>query len=832
MDFNELRKKHNQLVYEGFQILPENGNLKVIFDFLLAPDIRFNPVIIFPNFSQERVNEIDSQVLANLVFNIGMVELLSYWKAACPPQIIIKAGFLDQDQIAFWKNLLVKGLGEFFYNNKIDFTRKDLVEFKVESAESFSLYECELRDRDLVLVGGGKDSSVTLESISKKGKEFQCLLLNPTEAAVKIAKVGGCENPIIVKRTIDPKLLKLNGQGYLNGHTPFSAYLAFLSTLAGVLYDYKNLVVSNEASSNEGNVVWLGQEINHQYSKTSEFEQDFRYYSKNYLSSSANYFSFLRNLGELQISEKFSKMEKYHKLFRSCNSGSKQGVWCGKCPKCVSTYLLLYPFLGQKTADIFGKDLLEDEKLIPVVRGLLRENNQVKPFECVATVNEIKLAISLGIKRAKKDGQEIPKILQSFQKTLILGFGREGKSTLDYFKKQSPDIKIGIADQSDGEDYLEKIKDYDLIIKSPGIPYLPEIREAKRQGKIITSATQIFFENFKGKIIGVTGTKGKSTTASLIYEVLKNGGLDAYLIGNIGKPALDLLNKLGENSIVVYELSSFQLEDLEKSPQWAVLTNIYPEHLDHHKDFSLYIEAKNNITKYQTKKDYLIYNAEIPELKIIAKGSKAQKIPFSKKDQRIVSGLIHKDTIPLLGEFNLLNVVPAIIIGRLFKITDTKIEEAIINFKPLPHRLEFITEAQGVRFYNDSLSTIPEATAAALSALGENVETLIAGGYDRGLDFSVLGQAIAKSKIKNLILFPDTGTKIWKVVSLKIKNLKLKIRKFDTDSMQNAVEIAFKRTNPGKIVLLSPASTSFNLFKDYEDRGNQFKGWVKKLGTN
>ncbi|MDP2649630.1 MAG: UDP-N-acetylmuramoyl-L-alanine--D-glutamate ligase, partial [bacterium] len=390
------------------------------------------------------------------------------------------------------------------------------------------------------------------------------------------------------------------------------------------------------------------------------------------------------------------------------------------------------------------------------------------------------------------------------QTILILGFGREGKATLSFLGKHFARKKIGVTDQNDGEDYLEKIKDFDVIIKSPGIPYLPEIEEVKKKGKIITSATQIFFDSFKGKIIGVTGTKGKSTTSSLIYEVLKKGGIDAHLIGNIGRPALDLLNKLNENAVVVYELSSFQLEDLDKSPHIAVMTNIYPEHLDHHRDFSLYMKAKNNITKFQTKTDYLIINLDIPELKYIAQQSHAKKISFSKKDKQMVENLVHKDTIPLLGEFNLLNIVPAIIIGRLFKIADNKIEEAIINFRPLPHRLEFVGEAEGIRFYNDSLSTIPQASIEALSALGKNVETLIAGGFDRGLDYSVLGQAIAKSKIKTLILFPDTGVKIWDAVGKYSRKLP---NKFDVDDMGEAVKIAYGQTEPGKICLLSPAST-------------------------
>ena len=426
MTFQELRDKHNQFIYEGFQVTEEGKDLKVSFNFTISPDIHFRPEIILPNVPLG----FDNQKIDNLVFNLGMVELLSYWKATCSPKIIIKAGppagGLNEEQINFWKKLLIKGLGEFFYTNKIDFIKEDLVSFVIasEAKQSSSVADptqiassqtprndMTLEDRDLILVGGGKDSAVTLDSVSKSEKQFNCLMLNPTQAALDIAKAGGCKNPIIVKRIIDPKLLELNIQGYLNGHTPFSAYLAFLATLAGMLYDYKNLVVSNEASSDEINTLWNGQTINHQYSKTTEFEKDFRDYSQKYLAPT-NYYSYLRSLSELEISELFSKMPKYHKLFRSCNKGSRMGIWCGKCPKCVSTYLTLYPFLGSKIEEIFGRDLLDDENLIPILKGLLREGDAVKPFECVATVEEIKTAVSLGRERARKDNQEIPKVLQ------------------------------------------------------------------------------------------------------------------------------------------------------------------------------------------------------------------------------------------------------------------------------------------------------------------------------------------------------------------------------------------------------------------------------------
>lgn len=412
---------------------------------------------------------------------------------------------------------------------------------------------------------------------------------------------------------------------------------------------------------------------------------------------------------------------------------------------------------------------------------------------------------------------------------LILGFGRDGEDTLDFLKNKFPGKKIGIADREQDEKYLEKLNDYEVIIKSPGIPFLPEIRKAKEEGKVITSSTAIFLQNCQGKIVGVTGTKGKSTTASLIYEVLKKGGMETYLIGNIGQPALNYLEKDNKKAIFVYELSSFQLSDLEVSPHIAVITNIYPEHLDYHNNFTFYVNAKKNIANFQTKKDYLIYNQDIPEVVMIAENCQGKKMPFSGKDTALVEQLIGKEAKPLLGEFNLLNIVPAILVGRLLKIPDPKIVEAILNFKPLPHRLEFVADKKGIRFYNDSLSTIPQATIAALAALGKRAETLIAGGFDRGIDYENLGEVLASSNVKNLILFPTTGEKIWKAVKHGVKQ-GLSIKKFDVTNMKEAVRLAYEHTDRRKICLLSPASSSFNLFKDYEDRGNQFKKWVVKLG--
>jgi UDP-N-acetylmuramoyl-L-alanine---L-glutamate ligase len=418
------------------------------------------------------------------------------------------------------------------------------------------------------------------------------------------------------------------------------------------------------------------------------------------------------------------------------------------------------------------------------------------------------------------------------RKILILGLGREGLSTLNFLKKHFPDQKFLVADQEKkeidftqvagvyfGENYLEGLTDADIVILSPGIsPFTLEIVNAKSEGVKFITATEIFFSNCQSQIIGVTGTKGKSTTSSLIYEILKKGGLKVELVGNLGIPALDLLDKAQSDTIFVFELSSYQLTDLKISPSIAVFTNIYPEHLDYHQNFENYLKAKSNITLHQSTEDYFIYNSDFPELDDLAKKTKAIKVPFSSE-----SYLGNIDT-SLLGDFNKLNVTAAMIVGQIMGLGNEIIDAAVKEFKSLPHRLEKVTEKNGITFYNDSLATIPQATIEALKTL-DRVETLIAGGFDRGIDYSPLGSAISDSSIKNLILFPITGEKIWQAVSdAKKDNLP---KKFEVSTMEEAVKVAFEETSSGKTCLLSPASSSFNMFKDYAERGEKFKEAIK-----
>jgi UDP-N-acetylmuramoylalanine--D-glutamate ligase len=447
---------------------------------------------------------------------------------------------------------------------------------------------------------------------------------------------------------------------------------------------------------------------------------------------------------------------------------------------------------------------------------------------------------------------------------LIVGLGQEGRSTLRFLRSMFPDQMIGVADQlplerlstearalleSDahverhlGPRYLAGVGDYDVIIKSPGIPLMqPAFKETMKVGKIVTSQTALFFDNFSGKVVGITGTKGKSTTASLIHAIAKRRDPGAAVIGNIGTPALDALPQLQPDAPVIYELSSHQLEGLSRSPHIAILLNIVPEHLDYYASFEQYAGAKANITRSQTTQDFLIYDADHEAPRRIAAASRAARLGCSLEIEQYtgcyvaddwitfrVSGgqperIISASEVPLPGRFNLINVAAAVAAGKLLGVASGEIGEAIRKFRPLEHRLEWVGVFGGVTYYNDSIATVPEATIAALDTLGDSVETLLLGGTDRHLDFASLARRIASSSIKTLILFPATGERVWKVVVEQDAGADSRMRRFFVETMEEAVALAKQHTASGKICLLSPASPSFGLFRDYRERGARFK---------
>lgn len=409
--YHELRRKHGFFVYEEFFYEFIHNELHIGYVFNLSDDLVFRPELRLAMPAVAEPDMISDSLIRNLVFNLGMVEMLSYWKAACPPKVIIRPAALDAFQLAWWKKLFRNGLGEFFYSNGI-VPGNDFVDLE---AHHGPLFHRAAHDGGgggiLVPVGGGKDSAVTLELLSGTGR-CRPFMVNPWPASMHTARKAGFSDHemIFMYRTIDPLLLELNSRGYLNGHTPFSAMLAFASAIAAAVHKLDAIALSNESSANEPTIPGTG--INHQYSKTLEFENDFRDYMAAYVGTGINYYSYLRPLNELQIAKIFSGFTQHHDTFRSCNPGSKTNTWCGKCPKCLFTCIILSPFLRPDDLNrIFGRDLLDDEELLPILWQLTGFTDE-KPFECIGTVDEVNAALKFLVRR--DSGAGLPLLLAKY----------------------------------------------------------------------------------------------------------------------------------------------------------------------------------------------------------------------------------------------------------------------------------------------------------------------------------------------------------------------------------------------------------------------------------
>lgn len=416
---DSFRERYPLFVYENFSWEKQAKNLVAQFNYKIHPDIVFNPSVeIIDAFECDNEN-LDEKVINNLVFHLGLIEIPSYWKATCSPKILIKCGSLDDSQINWWKTLIISGLGEFFYKNKINFKKIGFLNIEAAGKQKFTKDESKKSDRSLVLIGGGKDSIVSIEFLKQQNQDANALILNPDAASIKVSEKADYYKPIIIKRNIDQRLLELNKKGYLNGHTPFSAYLAFLAFFCAYLFDYKYVISSNERSSDEENINFLNTPINHQYTKSLNFEQNFRKYSKEYLSGGIEYFSLLRPLYEIQISKIFGNYPQYFQIFRSCNVGRKEDKWCEDCPKCLSVFMSLYPYLSETNLqDIFKSNLYEKisfKKLLLQIVGL----DKPKPFECILTYEEAKVALHLAIEKNLSNKKEQPALLKFAQNEIL-----------------------------------------------------------------------------------------------------------------------------------------------------------------------------------------------------------------------------------------------------------------------------------------------------------------------------------------------------------------------------------------------------------------------------
>lgn len=395
--YNELRNKYDTFIYDSYEIEELENTTKITYNFIVPSLTQYKPTLEVKKF------KIDS-FTKNLIFHIGLVELVSYWKATCSKNVIIKAGYINKEQIEFFKKLYFYGLGELFYTNGITPNYDDFINIKCELKEQNIEIPNYVGNGNLIPIGGGKDSNVTLEIMKSDFEYNLCFIINPKQVTLSCAQTAGYSNEkiVTVKRTIDKNLIELNKQGFINGHTPFSALVAFLSYFNAYITGKKYILLSNESSANESNVD--GTKINHQYSKTYEFECDFNEYTKKYFKIDIKYFSLLRPLSEYQIAMLFSNYEKYHEIFKSCNVGSKKEPWhwCCSCPKCLFVYIILSPFLyKEKLIRIFGEDLFEKEDLLDIFIELTGYG-KTKPFECVGTYEEVRYAITKTISKLDK----------------------------------------------------------------------------------------------------------------------------------------------------------------------------------------------------------------------------------------------------------------------------------------------------------------------------------------------------------------------------------------------------------------------------------------------
>lgn len=381
------------------------------------------------------------------------------------------------------------------------------------------------------------------------------------------------------------------------------------------------------------------------------------------------------------------------------------------------------------------------------------------------------------------------------KKVLIWGLGREGQATKEFIDKYCSSVKV---DEYEGSKDGFDDNSYDYIIKSPGIPYLCD------NPKYI-SETSLFLEEFKDRVIAITGTKGKSTTSSLMYQVLKDAGKKCILVGNIGYPCFNYYDQIDDNTYIIFEISAHQLASVKTSPHIGVFLNLYEEHLDYYKTMDNYFNAKANITKYQNENDYLLVGKDVPSLNTIA-----NKILIENKE--------HFD-LKLKGEHNQFNAnVVYYIATKILKLDEKQVRNSINEFKNLEHRLDYVGNYDGIDYYNDSISTIPQATIAAINSI-LNVDTILIGGLDRGINYDVLIDFIKHNKY-NYIMMYGSGKVIYDAVC------DLDYTYYE-DDLDKAVKLAKNITTKGKACVLSPASASYDHFKNFEERGNYFIKLVK-----
>lgn len=429
------------------------------------------------------------------------------------------------------------------------------------------------------------------------------------------------------------------------------------------------------------------------------------------------------------------------------------------------------------------------------------------------------------------------------KKIAILGFGREGKSSYNLIRKNLPLKEITILDQNQDalknindnnlnlvcDNYLDKLNDFDIVIKTPGISLINKTYTTE-----ITSQFDLLLRFTKVKLIGITGTKGKSTTSSLIYEIIKNQKENTFYVGNIGIPVFDYIEQFNENSLVVAEMSAHQLNDLHNSPHIGIILNLFPEHLDYFYTLDNYYNAKLNMFKFQNNNDYALYydknetlNKYVNDFNIAS-----NKITISEDNIENEEAVLDNKKLydfkkgqKLEGLFNKIDIIFALKVASILELDLIKAENVIRNFTTLPHRMECVGTYKEISFYDDTLATIPDATMNSVKAL-EKVDTLIIGGMDRKIGYDTFISDLANSNVSNIICQPDTGKYIYE----KLSEMKLNKNLFYIETMEEAVQKAYEITKKGMYCLLSPSAPSYNVYKNYEEKSAKYIECIKKYG--
>ena len=419
----------------------------------------------------------------------------------------------------------------------------------------------------------------------------------------------------------------------------------------------------------------------------------------------------------------------------------------------------------------------------------------------------------------------------SGKRILIAGFGREGKSTLRFLQQYMPEVIVGIADKNEtafqdidkerynlyfGDEYLKASSDYDVVIKTPGI----SVKDIDIDFSKITSQTDLFLEAFHNQVIGITGTKGKSTTSTLIYHLIKESGNDAILAGNIGIPILDCVNDINERTIIVYELSAHQLQFINRSPHIGILLNVFEEHLDHFGTFEKYKDAKANVLRYMSDDDVAVVNNDL--YKAVSSQSSAVSVDF--ENYSFDDYNINWEDIPLLGEHNKMNIKAALCACKSYGLSIEDLIPHLYTFKSLEHRQEYVGIFKGVKFYNDSISTIPQATIAALKTI-KNVNFLLLGGFDRGIDYEPLVTYLKENPLPYILITGRAG----QTIKDKLQTAEYKGNILEYTDMESAFVMMKQYAKSGDVCLLSPAAASYDRYKNFEERGRVFKEFANKF---